>query len=93
VPATEYYIHKASSNRQIVGARSLPVNGDVKAAKERLTTIKMYPLNSTPNWTEPKWLDVSGRSQDTTPCNGKTTSSSGKSCTRPSMRSPLRMAD
>jgi hypothetical protein len=67
IPATGYYIHKASSNRQIVGARSLPVNGDVKAAKERLTTIKVYPLHPTPGWTEPKWLDVTGKAQDTTP--------------------------
>jgi hypothetical protein len=62
-----YYVHRASSNQQIVGARSLPVGGDVKAAKERLTTIKVYPLNSSPGWTEPTWLDVTGRKQDTTP--------------------------
>jgi hypothetical protein len=62
-----YYVHRASSNRQIVGARSLPVGGDVKAAKERLRTIKVYPLNPTPGWTEPRWLDVTGQKQDTTP--------------------------
>jgi hypothetical protein len=62
-----YYVHRASSHRQIVGARSLPVGGDVKAAKERLKTIKVYPLNPTPGWTEPRWLDVTGKTQDTTP--------------------------
>jgi hypothetical protein len=62
-----YYIHRASSNRQIVGVRSLPVQGDVKAAKERLRTIRVYPLNPTSGWSEPKWLDVTGRTQDTTP--------------------------
>ncbi|MET0530477.1 MAG: DUF1254 domain-containing protein, partial [Microvirga sp.] len=62
-----YYVHRASSNKQIVGARSLPVGGDVKAAKERLSTIKVYPLNPSPDWTEPKWFDVTGREQDTTP--------------------------
>jgi hypothetical protein len=62
-----YFIHRASSNRQIVGARSLPVGGDVKAAKARLKTIKVYPLNPTPGWTEPRWLDVTGKTQDTTP--------------------------
>jgi len=67
VPAEGYYVHRASSNRQIVGARSLPVNGDVKAAKERLTMIKVYPLNPTKDWTEPRWLDVTGQKQDTTP--------------------------
>jgi hypothetical protein len=28
LPAEGYYVHRASSNRQIVGVRSLPVNGD-----------------------------------------------------------------
>ena len=67
VPASGYYVHRASSNRQIVGARSLPVNGDVTGAKERLKTIKVYPFQDTPGWTEPQWLDVTGRAQDTTP--------------------------
>lgn len=67
VPASGYFVHKASSNRQIVGARSLPVNGDVKAAKQRLTTIKVYPFDAATQWTEPEWLDVTGKPQDTTP--------------------------
>jgi hypothetical protein len=67
VPASGYYVHRASSNRQIVGARSLPVNGDVKGAKERLKTIKVYPFTSASDWTEPQWLDVTGKTQDTTP--------------------------
>jgi hypothetical protein len=67
VPRDGYYVHRASSNRQIVGARSLPVEGDVKGAKERLKTIKVYPLNPTPDWEKPQWLDVTGKKQDTTP--------------------------
>jgi hypothetical protein len=67
IPATGYFIHKASSNRQIVGARSLPVNGDVKAAKERLKTIKVYPFDPKAAWIQPKWIDVTGKAQDTTP--------------------------
>lgn len=67
MPGAGYYIHKASSNRQIVGARSRPVNGDVQGAKERLKTIKVYPFNKTAGWTEPTWLDVTGKVQDTTP--------------------------
>jgi len=62
-----YYIHRASSNRQIVGVRSLPVEGDVKGAKERLKTIKVYPLKPSSGWQEPQWLDVTGKTQDTTP--------------------------
>lgn len=67
VPATGYYVHRASSNRQIVGARSLPVGGDVAAAKQYLTTIKVYPLNSDAEWVEPQWVDLTGQFQDTTP--------------------------
>jgi hypothetical protein len=67
VPTDGYYVHRASSNRQIVGARSLPVNGDVQGAKDRLKTIKVYPYRPTPGWIEPQWLDVTGKMQDTTP--------------------------
>jgi hypothetical protein len=67
VPQKGFYIHRTSSNRQIVGARSLPVAGDVAEAKERLKTIKVYPLNPGKDWREPVWLDVTGRAQDTTP--------------------------
>jgi hypothetical protein len=72
VPDTGYYVHRASSNRQIIGARSLPVEGDVAAAKERLTTIKVYPLDPTDDWAEPQWLDVTGKVQDTTPLQWET---------------------
>jgi hypothetical protein len=67
LPKDGYYIHRASSNRQIVGARSLPVNGDVKGAKDRLRTIKVYPLDPKTPWTEPQWVDLSGKQQNTTP--------------------------
>jgi hypothetical protein len=67
VPDSDYHVHRASSNRQIVGARSLPVEGDVKDAKERLKSIKVYPLHSKTPWDQPEWLDVTGMTQDTTP--------------------------
>ncbi|NML44282.1 DUF1254 domain-containing protein [Ramlibacter sp. G-1-2-2] len=67
LPKAGYFVHRASSNRQIVGVRSLPVGGDVPAAKERLKTIKVYPLQPVAGWTEPRWLDVTGKEQDTTP--------------------------
>lgn len=73
VPASGYYVHRASSNRQIVGARSLPVGGDVEGAKKRLTNIKVYPLDPKPDWTEPTWLDLTDVSQDTTPLRWETT--------------------
>ena len=83
VPSSGYYIHRASSNRQIVGVRSLPVNGDVQAAKERLKTIKVYPYQKTPGWQEPQWLDVTGRRRTPRRWRGRTTSSSGKCWPRP----------
>ncbi|MDM0032250.1 DUF1254 domain-containing protein [Variovorax sp. J22P271] len=67
LPTNGYYVHHASSNRQVVGARSLPVNGDVQDAKERLKTIKVYPLDPAAPWEVPQWLDVTGQVQDTTP--------------------------
>ena len=82
IPDTGYYVHRASSNRQIIGARSLPVEGDVVAAKERLTTIKVYPLNPTDDWTEPQWLDVTGKVQDTTPLHWETNMVFGQAETR-----------
>ena len=36
------------------------------------TTIKVYPLNPTDDWTEPQWLDVTGKVQDTTPLQWET---------------------
>jgi hypothetical protein len=61
------YVHKASSNRQIVAVRALPVNGDSDAAKKLITTVKVHPLDPNVAWTEPKWLDLTGKPQDSTP--------------------------
>ncbi len=61
------YVHRSSSNRLIVGARALPVDGDVLGAKRLLTTIKVYPLDTTTPWTTPQWREVTGVKQDTTP--------------------------
>jgi hypothetical protein len=73
VPSHGYYVHQASSNRQIVGVRSLPVGGDVAGAKERLLTVNVYPLHPSPQWTDPTWLDLTGKVQDTTPLQWETT--------------------
>jgi hypothetical protein len=61
------YVHEASSNLQIVGARALPISGDVEGAKKLLTTIKVYPLDPKVEWGEPKWIDLTGVEQDGTP--------------------------
>jgi hypothetical protein len=73
LPADGYYVHPASSNRQIVGARSLPVGGDVAAALKRLKTIKVYPLDADTAWTEPEWVNLTDKFQDTTPLDVEAT--------------------
>jgi hypothetical protein len=60
-----YYTAKATSYRVIAGMRSLPIGGDVPGATERLTSIKVCPLN--PSWAESKWFDMTSPPQDTTP--------------------------
>jgi len=67
-----HHVWRSSSNRLIVGVRSLPVDGDVRAAVDRIQTIKLRPLNPPPGWTEPKWLDLTDRPQDTTPLRWET---------------------
>ncbi len=67
VPLSGYHVHLTNSNRQIVGVRSLPVNGDVPGAKVRLKTVKVYPLDPNAPWTEPQWLDITDSEQDGTP--------------------------
>lgn len=67
VPASGYYVWKSSSNNLTVGIRSLPVGGDVNAAITRIKTVKVYPLNKPANWTEPNWLDLTDKPQNTTP--------------------------
>src|SRR5215510_8380029 len=63
LPKEGYYVHRASSNRQIGGVRALPVNGDVAGAKALLKTVKVYPLDPKTPWTEPQWLDISDKEQ------------------------------
>ncbi|PWT96131.1 MAG: DUF1254 domain-containing protein [Bacteroidetes bacterium] len=62
-----YHVWNSSSNNLTVGIRSLPVGGDVAAAMERIKTIKFYPLGSPANAASIKWLDLSGKPQNTTP--------------------------
>jgi hypothetical protein len=62
-----YRVANSTSNRMLAGVRSLPVGGDVPAAIARLRTVKVHPLNPTPGWTEPTWLDLTPPPQNTTP--------------------------
>lgn len=62
-----YHSATATSYRMLVGIRSLPVNGDVAGAIERIKTVKVHPLKQTREWREPQWLDLTPPPQDTTP--------------------------
>lgn len=73
LPANGYFVHLATSNRQIVGARSLLVGGGAAGAMQRLRTIKVYPRNPDSAWKEPEWIDLTDKLQDTTPLAVETT--------------------
>jgi len=62
-----YHIWKSTSNRLLVGVRSLPVNGDVKEAIEKMKEVLVRPLYPTGDWTDPVWVDITAQPQDTTP--------------------------
>jgi hypothetical protein len=62
-----YFVWKSTTNNLIVGARSLPVGGDVPAALKRLTTVKVHPLHPSTDWTDPVWPDLTPKPQNTTP--------------------------
>jgi hypothetical protein len=62
-----YHVGRSTAYRVLVGIRSLPVGGDIKAATERITTVRVYPLHERPGWREPQWLDVTDMPQDTSP--------------------------
>ncbi|RJG05727.1 DUF1254 domain-containing protein [Noviherbaspirillum cavernae] len=62
-----YHVWHTTTNRLIVGVRSLPVGGDLQAAFDRIKTIKVHPLNPTAGWTDPQWPDLTPMPQDTTP--------------------------
>jgi len=66
-PPSLYHVWRSSSNHLLVGVRSLPTNGDVRGALDRLKTIKVYPLHAKPGWREPTWLDLTDVPQNTTP--------------------------
>ncbi len=72
VPDKGYYIWKSSSNNLTVGVRSLPAGGDVPDAIERIKTVKVYPLGNEKQASSIQWLDLTGKSQNTTPLEWET---------------------
>jgi hypothetical protein len=62
-----YHVSTSSTYRVLVGARALPIGGDVKGAFELIRRIQVRPLDPAGPWTEPRWIDLTDKPQDTTP--------------------------
>ncbi len=62
-----FYVARSTTNKLIVGARSLPAEGDVAGAMERLKTIAVHPFEERADWAPPVWIDLTPMPQDTTP--------------------------
>jgi hypothetical protein len=62
-----YNVATSSSFRVIGAIRAIPQNGDVAGALALLRAVKIYPLESVANWTDPTWIDMTPMPQDTTP--------------------------
>jgi hypothetical protein len=58
---------QATTNRVMLIVRSLPVGGDVRSAIERLQTVKVRPLLPPPDWSPPKWVNLTEKHLDATP--------------------------
>jgi len=63
----DYYAGHSTTNRLSLIVRSLPVNGDLKGAIDRIQTVKIHPLNASRDATPPKWLNVTEKQFDATP--------------------------
>ncbi len=62
-----YYTWSSTTNLVTAGVRSLPVGGDVKAALQRIFTVKVRPLTPAKGWKTPIWKDLTETPQNTTP--------------------------
>jgi hypothetical protein len=68
-----YYTGHSTTNRVFLIIRSLPLGGDIKAAIERIQTVKVQPLNPPAGWTQPTWTIVTEKSFDATPLQWENT--------------------
>jgi hypothetical protein len=71
-PRPGYHVSRPGTNRVIVGVRSLPVGGDLERAMTLIRKVGVRPLEPPANWTEPTWIDMTERGQDTTPLRWET---------------------
>lgn len=62
-----FHVWHSTSNRVLVGVRSMPQSGDVKGAMDLIRTLRVRPLHPLAGWADPTWLDLTEVGQDTTP--------------------------
>src|SRR5947199_3481468 len=55
---TDHHVWHSTSNRLIIGVRSIPVDGDVHAAMDRLRAIEVRPLKTGAIWSKPRGTKV-----------------------------------
>jgi hypothetical protein len=61
-----YFVGKCASNIAFIAVRSMPQNGDQKAALDALRQVKIYPLSSAANPQTLNFIDVSDRAINST---------------------------
>jgi len=62
-----YFIGHSSTHKVLLMLRALPIKGDIDGAIARMKSVKVYPLNTTPDWTEPSWVNLSEHAADLSP--------------------------
>ena len=61
-----YFVGRSSSNKVLLALRSMPQNGDQKAALDALRQVKIYPLASAASPKLATFIDVSDKDADST---------------------------
>ncbi len=62
-----YYTGVSSTYSVVLMLRAMPEKGDIKAAINRMKSVKIYPLKSPNAWKDTKWIDISHKNVNYTP--------------------------
>ncbi|WP_199253875.1 DUF1254 domain-containing protein [Mycolicibacterium mengxianglii] len=62
-----HHVGTAEAYRVLAAVRAIPQDGDVAAALKRIATVTIHPMEPSPDWSEPVWVDMTAADQDTTP--------------------------
>lgn len=66
VPSGHHLWHSPTF-RVLVSARALPLDGDFHGAMSLIRSIEVRPAAPPPDWTEPRWLDLTSIPHDMSP--------------------------